>query len=375
MTTIVPFAQQHPTYAMYSDRWARCRDTAEGTDAVKTAGVKYLPKLRGQSNDEYNAYKERALYVNVVGRTLNSLTGLVTSRSPEITIPDELQSRIQDVDNRGTQFPQLLRWTVNDVLLVGRLGLLVDFPPSGGEGYITTYSAENIINWGIDNDTYQLNMVMLQEFLYEPTTSPVSGIPSGPAMQFALQSVTRIRVLFLDKDGVYRQHVYKQKSIGINSQPVSLELEHEIMPVVRDEPLDFIPFTFITPFGIDTQVYKPPMLDIADINLSHYRSSADLEHGRHYTALPVPVVSGIETDKDLKIGSDTAWILPDKEAKAYYLEFKGEGLKSLETALKEKMDQMAVFSTRLMDNSTRGSESPDSVRIRQSSDAVTLVTS
>ena len=368
MTTIVPFAQQHPTYSLFEKRWGRCRDAYEGTDSVKRAGVAYLPRLKGQSDDDYNAYKERALYVNVVGRTLNSLTGLITSRPPEITVPDELRTRIDDVDNRGTQFPQLFRWCVNDTLLVGRLGLLVDFPESGGEGYITAYSAENIVNWSIDNDTYQLNMVMLQEHLYEPTNTPMPG-----GMQFALQSVTRIRVLFLDADGSYKQHIFMQKSVGVGTAPVSLELQREIVPLVRDRAINFIPFTFITPFGIDSNVYKPPMLDIVDVNLSHYRSSADLEQGRHFTALPTPVVTGVETDKELRIGSETAWVLPDKDAKAMYLEFKGEGLKSLETALKEKMEQMALFSTRLMDTSTRGSESPDSVKIRHSSDAATLI--
>lgn len=364
---VIPFAQRHPQYDKFLSKWTRCRDAADGTDAVKEKGELYLPRLHGQTTAEYNAYKKRALYVNVTARTLNSLVGLVTHRAPDLIYPPAMEAHFKDVDNRGTEFPQLFRWCVNDVLLVGRIGLFVDFPVEGGRGYINAYAAENIINWGIDNRTYKLNMVLLQEHLYEPASTILEG------QEFSLTSVLRIRALFLDKNGVYRVRVYKQKARGGNPSTISLEFEEEFTPNINGRPLDFIPFTFITPFGIDTALYKPPMLDIADINLSHYRSSADLEHGRHFTALPVPVVSGLDSDKELRIGSQTAWILPDPAAKAYYLEFEGKGLESLEKALKEKMEQMALFSTRLMDTSTRGSESPDSVKMRHASDAATLV--
>lgn len=370
MSNLIPLVNQHPAYSTYLRKWSRCRDAAEGSDAVKDAGEKYLPRLTGQSDADYRAYKERGLYVNVTGRTLNSLTGLITNRQPELIIPPRMEEHFHDTDNRGTEFPQLLRWCINDVLLVGRLGLLVDFPADGGRGYVNAYAAENIVNWGIDNNTYKLNMVCLEEHLYEPVSFPVAGTNG---LQIGMQAFTRIRVLFIDNDGFYRVHTFRHKPVPSGSSIISLELEQDIRPTIGDRRIDYIPFTFITPFGIDSAVYKPPMLDIADVNLSHYRSSVDLEHGRHYTALPVPIVSGIETDKELRLGSQTAWILPAADAKAYFLEFKGEGLKSLEQALKEKMEQMALFSTRLMDTSTRGSESPDSVRIRQSSDAATLV--
>jgi len=119
------------------------------------------------------------------------------------------------------------------------------------------------------------------------------------------------------------------------------------------------------------------MQDISTINLSHYLTSADLEWGRHIVGLPTPVISGVDSSTQLKIGGTAAWILPDAGAKAYYLEFQGLGLKSLETAMQDKIQLMASISARLADTGN-GSEAAEAVRLRylgESASIAQIVTS
>jgi hypothetical protein len=97
-----------------------------------------------------------------------------------------------------------------------------------------------------------------------------------------------------------------------------------------------------------------------------------LEHGRHFTGLPTPVAIGVDADSSLHIGSTQAWVLPPVGADAKFLEFTGQGLASLEKALVEKQSQLASMSARLIDNSSKGSENADIVRLRYSSEAATL---
>ena len=61
------------------------------------------------------------------------------------------------------------------------------------------------------------------------------------------------------------------------------------------------------------------------------------------------------------------------EAKAYYLEFQGLGLKSLEIAMSDKISLMSSMSARLVDNSTRGSEAAETVRLRYMSESAGLI--
>jgi len=165
-------------------------------------------------------------------------------------------------------------------------------------------------------------------------------------------------------DGAYYVYVFNEKG----------EQLQVITPTVNGRPMDHIPFYVINPLGVSMDVQRPPMIDIVELNLSHYRSSADLEHGRHFTGLPTPVVTGVEAGSELHIGSSKAWVIPDPQGQATYLEFTGQGLQSLEKALTEKQSQMASMSARLLDNSKRGSEAAETVKLRYMSETATLVT-
>ncbi len=50
----------HLDYGASLPAWSRARDVLAGEDAVKAAGVRYLPRLDSQSEEEYAAYKARA---------------------------------------------------------------------------------------------------------------------------------------------------------------------------------------------------------------------------------------------------------------------------------------------------------------------------
>jgi len=259
-----------------------------------------------------------------------------------------------------------------ELLLTGRYVMMIDWPVEGGSPYIATYVAENVTNWWVDpNDQRRLVGVVLRE------TELTQSI--GDA--FIQTEQLRYRHCYINDDGIYQVDIYRQVAeipAGValdksgTSETAAYELAWTVFPTLNGAPLTELPAWIINPNGLDLLPIKPPILDIVDINLSMYLNSADLEHGRHYTALPTPVITGAPADTVLKVGSMTAWAIPNEKARVYFLEFIGEGLKSLENAIKEKTSQMAQFSARLMDTSTRGSESPDTVRLRHSSESATL---
>ncbi len=118
-------------------------------------------------------------------------------------------------------------------------------------------------------------------------------------------------------------------------------------------------------------VDKPPLLDLVDVNLSHYRTTADYEHGLHFTGLPTPVVTGYYSDDksaSLRIGSGTAWLLPDSQSKAFYLEFTGQGLAELREALRSKEAMMATLGARILAPEKRAAESAQTANIHRSSE-------
>lgn len=344
----MPVNSFHPLYAEYSSKWSKCRDSFEGSDTVKAKGTTYLPRLSEQSDEEYKAYKLRALFYSITSKTIESLVGLAMQKDAILKYPSDMIKYFED--NSGVEFYELLGRAFSEVMLMGRYGVLIDRPINSGPPQPSAYTCESIINW--DADTSGFTMVVLSEqVLLKNATDP-----------FVKEYKTQYRVLELI-NGIYTQTIYDHE----------LNVVSVIVPTNSGIAMDFIPFYIVTPSGINSPIAKPPMLDIVEINLSHYRTSADLEHGRHFTGLPTPVAIGVDASTTLKVGSMTAWIIPEANGDAKYLEFTGEGLKSLEKALSEKQGQLASLSARLIDNSSRGSESPETVKLRYASENANLV--
>ena len=59
-----------------------------GEDAVKAAGAKYLPRLDGQSDEDYLAYLTRACFSNATRRAADAFVGLVFRKAPFVKIPE-----------------------------------------------------------------------------------------------------------------------------------------------------------------------------------------------------------------------------------------------------------------------------------------------
>lgn len=357
----MPISTTHPEYTKYEPQWTRCRDVVEGSDAVKKAGVKYLPKLSGQTADDYNSYKKRALFFSVAGRSLQGLVGTMTRRTPTIN-QEGMDDHFDDVSLNNTSFPELFNEASSEVLTVGRYGMLADVGVDGGRSYISVYHSENIINWRY-TDEGRLTMVVLREYIYTPDVND----------PFLMRETVQYRHLYLN-NGVYTVDLYTDTEEIATNRPSksALTLKATITPTQRGSVMDYIPFVCVTPIGLGLDPVKPPILDIVDVNLSQYMTSADLENGRHFAGLPTPIVTGAESEAKLKVGGSTAWVISNHQAKAYYMEFQGQGLQSLEKAMSEKTGQMAQFSSRLMDTSTRGSEAAETVRLRHSADSATL---
>jgi len=354
-------------YNKYYETWERCEHAAQGQDEIHEYGVKFLPRLSGQTDQEYYAYKQRALYFNATARTIDGLTGMLFMKPEAVVAPAAMDDIIADFTMGGLSLHQFAEMVAEHVITIGRCGVLVDYPPitsaitlaqaqaQGSRPYATMYDAESIINWktGRINNVEQLTLVVLEE----ENEIPVDEFESKCEPQW--------RVLDLGDGGIYRQRVFRKDKRG------EFILVEEIYPQINGKALNKIPFEF---FGVRDNtpcVDKPPLLDLVDVNLSHYRTTADYEHGLHFVGLPTPVVTGYYSDDksaSLRIGSGTAWLLPDPQSKAFYLEFTGQGLGELREALRSKEAMMATLGARILAPEKRAAEAAQTANIHRSSE-------
>lgn len=351
----MPVDTQHPSYREYQEQWQKCIDTYMGDVAIKAAKTRYLPQLSKQTPDEYDAYLKRAMFAPFMARTVQGLAGAAVYKNFKVELPENLKHLENDATNTEMGLHSFIKQGITGLLSTGRIGILVDrgkkeeTPP-----YLVYYTAQQVINWR--EDAGQLTLVVLEEESEEYDANDVYSSK--------MKKVWRVLLL---KDGVYTQELYEKSPDG-----KTFILLDTAIPTNRGKSFDYIPFVFSNAYGIGTAVDKPPLYDLATVNLSHYCNSADLEHGRHFTGLPMLFIAGINSDQELKLGSSTALIVGDAAAHGEYIEFTGQGLSTLEKALESKAALMAVLGARLLESQRPGVEAEGTVRMRQMGDIFTL---
>jgi len=358
----------HPDYDIAVPQWKRSRDTYDGTDAIKKGRTLYLPSLESMDMNSvegqaaYDGYLYRATFYGAAARTVDGLAGAVFTKPVEYKDVDEKSAEtLEDVSMTAVPANLFMHLTTREVLKVGRAGVLVDFTREAkGRPYWVPYLAENITNWDITriNDVPVLTMVIVKEWR-----------PKVDAGRYDTRLQLHYRTLTLE-DGVYKQRLYTQGKKGRWTQVGS-----DIVPMRRGKALDFIPFVFFGPTTTESTVEKPPLLDLTDVNLSHYLTTASLEHGNHFCGTPQLVLIGGLSNKGepVKFGSGRALLLP-KDSDAKILQADGNLLGSLENAEKRKRDLMATLGARLLEAPSKVEETATAIAVRHGGETATLRT-
>lgn len=334
--------------------WARVRDCINGEDAVKEKGHTYLPAImpwdKSKENEARNLdYVQRAVFYGVTKRTLKGMIGQVMSKPAVLSVPELLEYLQDDVDGGAVSIDQQANQCLSDTLAVGRAGLLTDYPnvsvPAtraqmlNGEvrPSIQYYFAEQIINWRVEmiRGVRKLTLVVLSESYVKKD----DGFKKEDAPQW--------RVLRLVNEQYFVQ-VWRRNDAG------AFYVHEAMMP--RDSagaPFKEILFTFVGSDNNDPGIDDAPLLDMANLNIAHYRNSADHEEAVFIVGQPTPVLAGVTKDwveevwKDgVALGSRSPIPLPEGGT-AMLLQASENTM--VFTAMEHKERQMVALGAKLVE--------------------------
>lgn len=280
----MPVDTPHPAYTAHEKKAQRVRDAVAGSDAIKGARTTYLPhpvagyeRLKGEllqeADERYAAYLQRASWLGVTGRTHEGMLGGVFRKAPTAELPSSIDYMLEDADGSGMALEQFAKLCVSALEQSGRAGVLVDYPEAedgltreqtrGLRATLRYYDSQSIINWRREGEA--LTLVVLSE-TYEDEVD-----------EFERNQETQYRVLRLE-GGAYTQQVYRDnKPAGEKVTPRD----------AAGKAWREIPFQFLGAKNNDEIPDKPLLLDIADLNIAHYRNSADLEEGAFLCGQPM----------------------------------------------------------------------------------------
>jgi len=327
--------------------WQLVNDVIKGTRHLHLATIKYLPQEPRETNSDYQVRLKKSVFWNAYKRTVQGLTGMVFRRDPHLSadVPPILKAQWENLDLEGTHGDVFAREVFKTGLNDGHCFIYVDMPVSvvvdnpaatkadeaGRRPYWMLINKGSVINWR-STTTPDGQLVLTQATIVENMVEPFG--------EFGEVVITQYRVLTPGAFKVYRQDQQKKTWSVVESGTTSL---------------DFIPLIPVYTNRTTFLQSQPPLLDLALLNLRHYRLQSDLDNILHKCSVPLlvaknrrtAVIEG-DTASSEQVISPNTLIDVDKDGDLKYVEPSGHAIALAQAEIKQTEAQMATLGLLLL---------------------------
>ena len=257
---------------------------------------RYLPQEPRELDESYDNRLARSVCPPYYQRLERMLAGMLTRKPVRLTdTADIIQEQLFDVDLQGNDLNVWTYETTRKMVRYGHVGVLVDAPKAEYEGrpYWCTYTPREILGWRYEGS--QLVQLRLMEKVV---------LPDG---EYGEKTAEQVRVLTPGEYKIYQ----KQKN-------TNFELIDE-----GTTSLDEIPFSVAYANRLNIMESRPPLEDIAELNLKTYQVQSDLDNQLHISAVPMLAFFGFPSAaEEVSAGPGEAIAFP-ADGRAEYIEPKG----------------------------------------------------
>jgi len=293
--------------------WILIEDLTKGTVAIRKKHRTYLPQEPRELDESYDARLVRSVCPPYLVRIERMLAGMLTRKPVRLNdTGDTIREQLFDVDLQGNDLNAWCYETARTMIRYGHVGVLVDAPQDGGRPYWIAYSPRDILGWRteLEDGVQKLTQLRLREVITEPHGD------------YGEKAVEQVRVL---TPGAYELH-RKDDDTG------DFKLHDE-----GTTTLDRIPFSIAYSDRVGYMESRPPLQDIAELNLKTYQVQSDLDNQLHISAVPMLAFYGFPSSaEEVSAGPGEAIAFP-AEGRAEYIE---PGGKSFDYQFK-RLDQLA----------------------------------
>jgi len=352
--------------------WEIMKAVTEGTDYLRQNSEAFLPLEPREDYDAYLARVNRAVFSPFTQRLIRAATGLVL-RKPITLTGDPYWTEMfkMDVDGCKSDLDEYARRILMCSLTYGQSHILVDYPaPSGARSlaeeraqdrrpYWIEVDPTNLYGWRLDRESNYGNLIQAR-------IAEKAVLPSG---QFGEQVFDQIRVIEPGRYRVFRkkEQLEEMYDVSDNSSVGEFEVATTNKDYKQVESGSFslgeIPLVTIYSGKTDNLVSKPPLLDIAYLNIAHFQRQADLIHSLHVASQPMLVMEGYDDQtKDLAISVNYA-MATQPGNKVYYVEPASSAFDAQSAEIKELQMQMATLGISTLSQQKFVAESADARRL------------
>ena len=327
--------------------WEPIRACLEGTAYLRANADRYLPQQPMELDDSWAGRVSRSVFSPYFHRVVRTAVGLILRKPIILDGGDEAywdEWRL-DCDRMGTDLDEFVRNQLFLSVAYGHSSWMVDFPDAKEirtlrdqyqaqlKPYFVSVDPWSVIGWRQDprKDAGKLQQVRLKE---------VVSVPKG---RFGNEYRQRVRVMEPD-----RWEIWERQEDG----PVTWIM-------VEDGPITVGEIPLVTTYAgkVGTLFSKPPMTEVAQLNLCHYQRHADLVQALHVAAQPIMVLKGWDDQADpVGLSVNNALVLPP-EGDAKYVEPASSAFDGQRAELDALVDEMKTLGLAVLTQQKNQAES------------------
>ena len=293
-------------------RWQKCRDVFHGSEAVRAGRTTYLPQYAGESTSLYEARRTIAALFNGFARTVLASVGLLVEPEPVLgkDMPQALVDLWENANGTGMHGAVFTRHLATAAVVDGFAGIFTEYPRADDPSLDrskASLAATIALETGAELDAADVKAMGLRPYFILvkadevlPIYQTVNGkrtlvmlirrqLATERKGRFGLTSVTHYHVHELTPSGVaYERWTAKEDGEAATK-------DQGPVPIRNQTSIPWSPLVAGEKIGEDE--YKPTLLDLADLNITHHRIATGILSLEEQACVPTPVRIGCPPDE------------------------------------------------------------------------------
>ena len=292
------------SWFLQEPHWLLIEDLAGGTYEIRMKHRKYLPQEPREQDESYENRLARSTCPPYFQRLERMLAGMLTRKPVKLQdVGDTQREQLFDVDLQGNDLNVWTYEAARKMIRYGHVGVLVDVPQDGnGRPYWVTYTPREILGYRtevIDGKTTFTQLRLLEKII-------------EPEGEYGEKEVTQVRVLYQGRYEIHRKND-NGKFVVVDE---------------GETTLSEIPFSVAYANRLTLMESRPPLEDIAELNIKAYQVQSDLDNQLHISAVPLLGFFGFpQSSEEVTAGPNEAIAFP-AEGRAEYIEPTGRSFDS-----------------------------------------------
>lgn len=324
----------------------------KGTAAMIAAGETYLPKEPKEPLSAYNIRLGNSVLAPFYKRTIAKAVGKALAKGINVVTNDSLAYLIDSVDGSGTSMETFAKQVIHSAINYGITYILTDAPIADQmntladmadiKPYFVEIKPTNVLDIKTDFVGSQL---VLTYFRFMETVIDYKDLKTQV-------SITQVKEFLIDESGTVVCNTIRKDAQGKEILASSVEMIG----------FNRIPITPVYGNKIAPYIGSPLLIDLAYLNLKHYRKQSDADWSEHFSMTPILALSGFQPTVDenggiqeFVLSANTSVILPNG-GDVKWVQGDSSTMQQARESIKALEEQMEKFGIELTVQSQNGTE-------------------